>query len=66
VEDIDKFVEARLLLKKIGGRRLGGFFLQGPMHTLMTTILLRSTWLDAFHGSMPIPKRAATRRVGSS
>jgi hypothetical protein len=31
VEDLDKFVEARLLLKKIGGRRFSGFFLQCQM-----------------------------------
>jgi hypothetical protein len=48
VEDLDKFVEARLLLKKIAGRRLGGLFLQGQRHALMTTILLRSTGLDPF------------------
>jgi hypothetical protein len=32
-------VEARLLLKEIGGRRLGGFFFQSQMHAFMTTIL---------------------------
>jgi len=34
VEDLDKFFEARLLLKKIGDGRLGGLFLQGQMHAL--------------------------------
>ena len=48
VEDLNKLVEARLLLQKICGRWLGGFFLQGEMHALMTTILLGMTWLDAF------------------
>jgi hypothetical protein len=38
VEDLDKFFEARLLLKKISGGRLGGLFLQGQMHALMTPI----------------------------
>jgi len=48
VEDLDKFLEARLLLKKIGGGRLGGLFLQGQMHALMTAISLRMTRLDSF------------------
>jgi hypothetical protein len=41
------FVEARLLLKKIGGRRLGGFFFQSEVHAFMTAVLLRVTRLDA-------------------
>src|SRR3984893_10733698 len=49
VEDLDKFVEARLLLKKISGGRLGGLFLQGQMHALMTPILLRMAGLDALN-----------------
>jgi hypothetical protein len=48
IEDLDKFVEAGLLLQEVGGRRLRGFFLQDEMHTLMTTVLLRRTWLDPF------------------
>jgi hypothetical protein len=47
IEDLDKFVEASLLLQEVGGGRLGGFFLQGKMHALVTTILLGSTRLDA-------------------
>jgi hypothetical protein len=34
VEDIDKFVEAGLLLQKVGGRRFGGFFFQSAMHAV--------------------------------
>ena len=49
VEDLDKFFEARLLLKKIGGGRLGGLFLQSQMHALMTPILLRMAGLDALN-----------------
>jgi hypothetical protein len=43
IEDLDKFVEAGLLLQEVGG-----FFLRDEMHTLMTTVLLRRTWLDPF------------------
>jgi hypothetical protein len=39
VEDLNKFFEARLLLKKIGGGRLGGLFFQGQMHALLAAIL---------------------------
>jgi len=49
VEDLDKFIEARLLLKKISGGRFGGLFLQGQMHAFMTTILLRMAGLDALN-----------------
>jgi hypothetical protein len=49
VEDLDKFVEARLLLKKIGDGRLGGRFLQGQMHALMTPVLLRMAGLAALN-----------------
>src|SRR5215467_3570460 len=41
VEDLNEFVEASLLWQEVGGRRLGGFFLQGEMHALVTTIGLR-------------------------
>jgi hypothetical protein len=49
VKDLDKFFEARLLLKKISGGRLGGLFLQGQMHALMTPVLLRMAGLDALN-----------------
>ena len=48
VEDLNELVEARLLLEKISRRRLGGFFLQGEVHALVTTVLLRRTWFDPF------------------
>src|SRR5215468_4145557 len=47
VEDLNEFVEAGLLWQKVGGRRLGGFFLQGEMQALVTTILLGSTGFNA-------------------
>src|SRR5205807_2793108 len=40
VEDLHELVEPSLLLKKIGSRRLGGFFFQGQMHAFMTAVLL--------------------------
>jgi hypothetical protein len=40
VEDVDKVVEAGLLLQEVGGGRLGGFFLQGKMRALVATVLL--------------------------
>ena len=46
VEDLDELVEASLLLQKVDGRRLGGFFLQGEVHALVTAILLGSTGFD--------------------
>ena len=51
VEDLDKLVEPGLLLKKIGSRRFSGFFLQGQMHALMATVLLRMTRLDPFNAN---------------
>ena len=49
VEDLDKFVEAGLLLKEIRGRGFGGFFFQGEMHAFMTAVLLWMARLDAFN-----------------
>src|SRR5262249_52371564 len=47
VEDLDKLVEARLLLQEVGRRWLGGFFLQSEVHAFVTAILLGVTRLDA-------------------
>ncbi len=47
IEDLDEVVEAGLLLQEVGGRRLGGFFLQGEMHAFMAAILLRMTGFDS-------------------
>jgi len=69
VEDLNKFVEAGLLLQEVGGRRLGGFFLQGEMHALMTTILLGSTGVDPLdanppgEATRPQVRSSGTRRV---
>ncbi|HUN60950.1 MAG TPA: hypothetical protein VMU53_03120 [Candidatus Sulfotelmatobacter sp.] len=35
-------------MKKVGGRRLGGFFLQRKVHAFMAAVLLRMGRLDAF------------------
>ena len=48
VEDLDKLVEASLLLQEIGGSGLGGFFLPSEVPAFMTTVLLRMARLDAF------------------
>jgi hypothetical protein len=39
-----------LLLQDVGARRTSGFFLQGQMHTFMTTVLLGMTGPDALNG----------------
>jgi hypothetical protein len=48
VEDLHELVEARLLLKKIAGGRLGSLFLQREMHAFMAAVLLRMAGLDPF------------------
>ena len=48
VEDLDKVIEAGLLLQEVGGGRLGSFFLQSEMHAFVSAILLGMTRLDAF------------------
>src|ERR1700756_2470366 len=53
VEDLNEFVESRLLLQELGGRRLGGLVLQGEMHALVTS------WrAPGWMRSMPIPRRS--------
>src|SRR5271166_3858331 len=42
-----EIVEAGLLLKAVHAWRPGGLFLQGEMHALVATVLLRMTWFDA-------------------
>jgi len=48
VEGLDEFVEARSLLKEIGGCWFGSFFFQGEMHAFMTAVLLGMPGLDPF------------------
>ena len=48
VEDLDKLVEASLLLQEVSGRGLGSFFFQSKMHAFMPAVLLGMTGLDAF------------------
>ena len=49
VEDVYKVIEPSLLLKKIGGGKLDGFFLQGEMHSFVAAILLGMARADAFN-----------------
>jgi hypothetical protein len=48
VEDLDEFVEARLLLKEIASGWFGSFFFQGERHAFMTAVLLGMPGLDPF------------------
>jgi hypothetical protein len=52
VEDIDKLVEAGLLLQEIAGGGFRSFFLQSEMHAFMTAVLLGMTWFDAFDANV--------------
>ncbi len=47
IEDADELIELRLLLEEIFGGRLGGFLLQGQMHTFVAAVLLGVSGLDA-------------------
>ena len=44
---VDELVEASLLDEEVPGRRLGGFLLEGQMHTFVAAVLLGMTGLDA-------------------
>ena len=46
VEDLAELVEPTLLRSLIGCRRIGGFLLEGQVHSLVATVLIRSTRLD--------------------
>jgi len=48
IEDVEKCVKARLLLKEVGGGGLGGFFFQREVQAFMTAVLVGMPWLDAF------------------
>jgi hypothetical protein len=48
IEDVDKPVEAGLLLQEVGSGGLSGFFLQGEMHAFLAAVLLGMAWLNAF------------------
>src|SRR6201993_3041071 len=50
IEFLEEGVELGLLLRDIGARRAGGFFLQGQMHTFMPAVLLRMTGADPLNG----------------
>jgi hypothetical protein len=43
-------IEAALLLQAVEVWRTGRFLLEGEVHALVTPVLLRMTWLDAFDG----------------
>ena len=45
---VDEVIEAVLLLQEVVGSGLGGFFLQGQVHALMSAVLLGVAGLDAF------------------
>jgi hypothetical protein len=49
IENLHEVVKLSLLLKEVSPRGLGGFFLQGEMHALVPSILLRVAGLDAFN-----------------
>ena len=51
IEFLNESIELGLLLQNVGGRRTGGFFLQGQMHAFMTTVLLGMARPDALDGN---------------
>ena len=50
VELAHEVIEARLLLKAVHAWRARGFLLQSQVHALVTAVLLRMAWPDAFDG----------------
>jgi len=55
VVDAGEGIEARLLLQEVFSGRLGGFLLQGQMHTFVPAVLLGCAGLMR---SMAIPRRS--------
>ena len=49
VVTVDEVVEPGLLLKEVFSCRFGGLQLEGEVHALVASVLLRATGLDAFH-----------------
>src|SRR5438128_9554310 len=66
VEDLDEFVEARLLLKEIGGGWFGSFFFQGEMHAFMTAVLLGMLGLDPFDADARSHQTASLLKLNSA
>src|ERR1700686_4531890 len=50
IELAEEGIEARLLLQAIEAWRTGRLLLEGKVHALMASVLLRMTRLDAFDG----------------
>jgi hypothetical protein len=50
VELAHEVIEARLLLEAVHVWRARGFLFQGEVHALVTAVLLRMAWPDAFDG----------------
>ena len=50
VVDLHEVVKAFLLLQEVERSRLGGLLFQGPVHSLVSAVLLGVTGLDAFDG----------------
>ncbi len=64
VEFLDEGIEAGLLLQEIHAWRAGGFALEGAMHALMASVLLRAAWLDAL--DVDAQAQPPDRKLGKS
>jgi hypothetical protein len=64
VEDLSEAIELLLLQPEGQGWRLRRIFLQRAVHSLMTSVLLRSAWLDPFVHYAQL--RPAERQFGQS